>query len=224
MRMNPEDKNNMNPKEKNNIKEFKIEITVLTGLRIGGEKETFEIAGLDNPVLKAVFENNKKIPIIPGSSLKGKMRCMLEKKYGQDDKIINRINRLFGKEEPGRLIFSDLLPTQETLKNWEELERRGYTYNLGTEIKPENTIDRVSGRATPRMMERIVMGSKFAGVITYLVPENQEEEEEDIEILREGLKLVAKTYLGGCGSRGYGRVEISIKINGNEEKFKPEHL
>lgn len=211
----------MNPEDKNNIKEFKIEITVLTGLRIGGEKETFEIAGLDNPVLKAVFENNKKIPIIPGSSLKGKMRCMLEKKYGEDDKIINR---LFGKDKPGRLIFSDLLPTQETLKNWEELERKGYTYSLGTEIKPENTIDRASGKATPRIMERIVMGSKFAGVITYLSPENQEERKEDIEILKEGLELVAKTYLGGCGSRGYGRVEISIKINGEEKKFKPEHL
>lgn len=211
----------MNPEDKNNIKEFKIEITVLTGLRIGGEKETFEIAGLDNPVLKAVFENNKKIPIIPGSSLKGKMRCMLEKKYGQNN---DRINRLFGKDEPGRLIFSDLLPTQETLKNWEELERKGYTYSLGTEIKPENTIDRASGKATPRIMERIVMGSKFAGVITYLSPENQEERKEDIEILKEGLELVAKTYLGGCGSRGYGRVEISIKINGEEKKFKPEHL
>jgi CRISPR-associated protein Csm3 len=69
------------------IIENKIEIEVLTGLRIGGEKESFEVGGLDNPVIKVVYDkklfNGKErlVPIIPGSSLKGRMSMLLEKEY-----------------------------------------------------------------------------------------------------------------------------------------------
>jgi len=63
-------------------------LKTLTGLRIGGSKEQFEIGGLDNPVIKTEVEipdydgNGKTLPqgapYIPGSSLKGKMRSLLE--------------------------------------------------------------------------------------------------------------------------------------------------
>lgn len=45
-----------------------------TGLRIGGSKEVLEVGGLDLPVIKDSFG----VPYIPGSSLKGKMRALLE--------------------------------------------------------------------------------------------------------------------------------------------------
>ena len=50
-------------------------IKVLTGLHIGGSKDKFEIGGVDNPVIRDTFT---KYPYIPGSSLKGKMRMLLE--------------------------------------------------------------------------------------------------------------------------------------------------
>lgn len=46
-----------------------------TGLHIGGTTEGFEIGGLDNPVIKDPLSD---YPYIPGSSLKGKLRHLLE--------------------------------------------------------------------------------------------------------------------------------------------------
>ncbi|MFH7881013.1 MAG: type III-A CRISPR-associated RAMP protein Csm3 [Candidatus Aenigmatarchaeota archaeon] len=238
-------------KEKYKIKEIPIEVTVLTGLAIRGEKETFEVGSLDNPVLRVVYKNRKdngevkKIPIIPGSSLKGKIRCELVRKYGlykeveeegkkgkdigedldKEPEIGNKIKRLFGTQaRRGRLIFSDLLPTNETLEYWDELERQDLTFDYGTETKMENSIVRSSGKAiNPRTMERVVVGSVFKGLITYIV-ENENEMQEDLEFLEEGLELVAKTYLGGCGSRGYGRVKIKIEYDGSTKEFEPSFI
>lgn len=56
-------------------------IEVVTGLHIGGSTAMIEIGGKDNPVIKHPLT---KEPYIPGSSLKGKMRSLLE---WQQDKI-----------------------------------------------------------------------------------------------------------------------------------------
>ena len=76
------------------IKKIKIEvpITVITGLHIGGNSESVEIGGIDNSVIKLASKDNQ--PYIPGSSLKGKMRCLLEQvagasKIGNDEKVNN---------------------------------------------------------------------------------------------------------------------------------------
>jgi CRISPR-associated protein Csm3 len=50
-------------------------IQCLTGLHIGGTEEGYEIGGMDNPVIKDKITG---YPYIPGSSLKGKMRSMME--------------------------------------------------------------------------------------------------------------------------------------------------
>lgn len=47
----------------------------VTGTRIGGTQEKFEIGGIDNPVIKDPLTD---LPYIPGSSLKGKLRHLLE--------------------------------------------------------------------------------------------------------------------------------------------------
>jgi CRISPR-associated protein Csm3 len=223
------------------IIENKIEIEVLTGLRIGGEKESFEVGGLDNPVIRVVYDKERRVPIIPGSSLKGRMSMLLEKEFEiphnngmpiKDKKEVPknleenkmRVLSLFRSFDGVKLIFSDLLPSKETLEMWRELEDKELTYDLGTEIKTENVIDRVEGKAEhPRRMERVVKGSKFVGTIT-LIYENEEDmrknQDRDLKILEKGCELIAKTYLGGCGSRGYGRV----KINFNGKEFKPSNL
>ena len=60
------------------VKKLKISTTIklLTGLHIGGSKDNVEIGGIDTPVIKIATKDNQ--PYIPGSSLKGKMRCLLE--------------------------------------------------------------------------------------------------------------------------------------------------
>jgi len=50
-------------------------IELLSGLHIGGGDDTMKIGGIDNGVIKDV---NTDKPYIPGSSLKGKMRSLLE--------------------------------------------------------------------------------------------------------------------------------------------------
>ena len=49
-----------------------------TGLHVGAGKGSLEIGGSDNPVIKDAFGR----PYIPGSSLRGKLRSLLEQAYG----------------------------------------------------------------------------------------------------------------------------------------------
>ena len=90
------------------------------------------------------------------------------------------------------------------LNNKEELGKRVSTY---TEVKFENTINRITAEATPRQVERAIRESEFAFEIIYSIQENELiEVEEDMEILKAGFELLEWDYLGGSGSRGYGKV------------------
>src|SRR3989339_341232 len=73
-------------------------IECLTGLHIGGSKDKLEIGGVDSPVLR---NPQNRMPYIPGSSLKGKLRTLLEYSMGVvsdngDVSTDERIVRLFG--------------------------------------------------------------------------------------------------------------------------------
>jgi CRISPR-associated protein Csm3 len=54
------------------------QITCETGLHIGAGKGSLEIGGADNPVVKDAFG----IPYIPGSSIRGRLRSLLEQTSG----------------------------------------------------------------------------------------------------------------------------------------------
>jgi len=54
------------------------EIHCQTGLHIGAGKGSLEIGGADNPVVKDAFG----IPYIPGSSIRGRLRSLLEQSLG----------------------------------------------------------------------------------------------------------------------------------------------
>ncbi|MEM3706718.1 MAG: type III-A CRISPR-associated RAMP protein Csm3, partial [Candidatus Bilamarchaeaceae archaeon] len=116
----------------NDVIKINGKLKILTGLHIGGEKESFKIGGVDNPVIKVLYNKSKKmLPYIPGSSLKGKIRYLLE--CSKDNNKTSLIKKLFGstakdKEEsygPTRLLFRDVYLT-ESSQNAEV-----------TEIKPE---------------------------------------------------------------------------------------
>ncbi|MCX8064712.1 MAG: type III-A CRISPR-associated RAMP protein Csm3 [Candidatus Hydrogenedentes bacterium] len=65
-------------------------IKLLSGLHIGGTETDLSIGGVDSVVVRNGADGK---PYIPGSSLKGKMRCLLEKIYcpGQLEKDPNKL-------------------------------------------------------------------------------------------------------------------------------------
>ena len=91
------------------------------------------------------------------------------------------------------------------LVNGEELREQGL--QGFTEVKFENTIDRVTAVANPRQIERAVRGSRFGLDMIYEAVE-EGEISEDFEALAQGMKLLQYDYLGGNGSRGYGKVKF----------------
>ena len=125
-------------------------------------------------------------------------------KTADDDS--DNILRLFGcakkdKLKNSRLIFSDMV-----MDNWTELKKLGL--QCQTEAKFENTISRMTSEANPRQIERVVRGATFPLQLIYNV-ENEDEIIEDITLLKEGMTLLSYDYLGGSGSRGYGKVKFS---------------
>ena len=187
----------------------KIEISgtieIVTGLHIGGSSAFSAIGAVDSPV---IMDTRSKQPMIPGSSLKGKMRALLAKQYNTvwkatADDDAKCLTDLFGSakdHKESRILFSDMF-----LSNLEELKNLGLTG--ATEVKFENSINRLTAIANPRQIERVIRGSEFELELIYNV-EDETQVQEDFEAIRYGLTLLEYDYLGGSGSRGYGKVKF----------------
>lgn len=197
------------------VKKIKIQatITLVTGLHIGGSSENVEIGGIDNPVIKLATKENQ--PYIPGSSLKGKMRCLLEQTVGASKIGMNdQVNNLFGITEnkllktcnqPSKLIVRDAMLTDESIKALLECDNLDMPY---TENKWENVIDRTKGVAEhPRQSERIPAGAVFNAEFIINVWDD-DNEKELMELFNKGIRLLENDYLGGSGSRGYGQIKF----------------
>ncbi len=213
-----------------------IEMTIVakTGLHIGGSGTDMEIGDLDNAVIRNPLT---KRPYIPGSSLRGKMRSLLEKLKGlPQNKSINKV-KIHTCETPGAFsqcpvctIFG--IPAPDKVEKWEgmptisrlvvrdaeltdksaEKMQDARTDLLYAELKTEVAIDRVTSAATPRTMERVPAGAEFGP--TELVFSIYEAADYDrLKTVIDALQLVEDDYLGGSGSRGYGKVEFTnIKV------------
>ncbi len=183
-------------------------LNLLSGLHIGGSGDNVEIGGIDNPVIRCATKDWQ--PYIPGSSLKGKMRCLLEQIYGSPEVGGNdRINNLFGfakDNKPSKIIVRDAYLTEES----EQLLKQN-SDNLDapyTEGKWENVIDRIEGTAGhPRQTERVPAGVSF-GVEFMINVWDGDNEDDLLKLLNEGIKALENDYLGGSGSRGYGQVRF----------------
>ena len=196
----------------------KVEITgtleVMTGLHIGGSSAFSAIGAVDAPVIRDVRSGN---PMIPGSSLKGKMRSLLAKAYNSEiaktpDDDCEALTSLFGCARKGNVHTSRILFSDMVMSNWEELKKYGITSK--TEVKFENTIKRTTAVANPRQIERVIRGSEFPMSLVYEV-QDEETMIKDFKILREGFRLLEYDYLGGHGSRGYGKVkfnDLAVKL------------
>ena len=191
-------------------------ILLKTGLHIGGSKSSLDIGGLDSPVIKTPFG----VPYIPGSSLKGKIRTLLGLSHGADELINDKeiTKQMFGSaekdwKEPTRLIFRDAMLDVD--KFMEVFTNKNASLETDfSEEKYENTIDRKSGKTKNtglRNIERVPAGAVFSFEIVMNVFEG-DKKDEMLNELEKGLNLLQDDYLGGSGTRGYGKVKIESNI------------
>lgn len=188
-------------------KKIKGTITVITGLHIGGSAVGLEIGGKDNPIIK---HPTTKEPYIPGSSLKGKLRSLLELHLGMHNDPKDPSIREWGEVHtcaksncpvcvvfgssadestngPTRLVVRDAI-LDDKFKDEQRSKNSDWTHLELTESKYENTINRITARANPRNFERVVPGAKFSFEMIYRVfKRHDEENKEDAKLLDEQL-------------------------------------
>jgi len=213
---------------------IKGKIVTKTGMHIGGSSLGLQIGGADKVVVRNPVTN---LPYIPGSSLKGKMRSLLEKslglikpeqnqKHGWEGRLCTDptqdVVQLFGcpADVEAKCALEDLAPTRLTVRdadllNEEKLAAAENTDMYCTEIKTEVSIDRLTSAANPRNFERVPAGAEFGlnmVVDIYNLDEKNEANraESFLDLMRQGLTLVEDDYLGGQGTRGYGQVKFII--------------
>lgn len=206
-------------------------IIVETGLAIGGSKSGIDIGALDNPVIK-YRKGNKDVPYIPGSSLKGKLRALLAKVAGTADEKEDK--SLIGKEESNFKYLATVFgyaPDKGEASGEALLKVRDCFLEAGcrgeTEEKMENSIHRITGKANPRPIERVLPDSVFR-VDMCLDVYKENETKEQLKLIDLAFELLNQDYLGGGGTRGNGRVKTNIeikeylKIDENEKKLNVE--
>lgn len=202
-------------------------IRLLSGLHIGAGKDSVEIGGIDNPVIKHPFTCE---PYIPGSSIKGRLRFIMEWAFGalrsdgqawgynKDDQPADPADpvlRIFGnalekwRGGPTRLIVRDCPLTEEDRARYREAPERFF------EEKTEVLIDRIAGKAHdkvgPRQTERVPAGVAFDLELVFRLYDAGDDGARDLDCLNWtllGLSLLEQDALGGSGSRGYGRIRF----------------
>ena len=213
-------------------------LELLTGLRIGAGDAEMHIGGVDNTVVKHPLTQS---PYIPGSSLKGKMRSLLEWRSGAVQEApldkaaleaargpvrdeVKRILQLFGvgggELKDAAALAAELGPTRLAFWDcslspaWEQAVRDNN--QMLTEVKSENRINRISGEAKdPRQTERVPAGACFDFRLS--LRRLAGDDERLLDTVLQGLKLIEFDSLGGSGSRGYGKVKLqNLRKNGED--------
>lgn len=214
------------------------EIECTGGVHIGGSSDIMEIGGMDSPTIKDPITG---LPYAPGSSTKGKGRSSLEWKHGLLEKDGSHhkycgndncpVCRIFGtsadsksKIGPGRLIIRDSYPTKESIEILKKLKRdKGLPFS---EEKYENSINRVDATAVPRSIERIPAGIKLNLEMVYSIYDTGDGgivDIENIKYIKEFLREIQRTGLGGSVHRGSGNVRfINLTIYDTETRLKED--
>jgi CRISPR-associated protein Csm3 len=109
------------------------EVLCETGLHIGAGKGSLEIGGADNPVVKDAFG----VPYVPGSTLRGRLRSLLEQSSGV--------------AVPSELVYVS--------------KRRGQEVRIHQSDRPDDEICLLFGR-NPGRVERVTGESGEAGNVT----------------------------------------------------------
>lgn len=224
------------------IKKLEGTITLKSGLHIGSGNMEMHIGGTDNPVIK---HPHTLEPYIPGSSLKGKVRSLLEMESGLmiytngyvvSGETLKQVNneglkekceailKIFGSSGADKEDETGFGPTRVSFADcylddeW-KLKAKNNRWLL-TEDKSENVINRIKGTAEhPRFIERVPEGTKFKFLATFKILQDGDEKLFKYVFLK-GLKLLEMDALGGNGSRGYGRITLEFSDSTMNDNFK----
>lgn len=222
-------------------------LTTVTGLHIGGSSTEMSIGGADSIVVRDPITN---FPYVPGSSLRGKMRSLLERVRGEmtidleksqvkQVKYIKDLSeplaqgaslksanpsshpdalstKLFGVaiDKPDSVTSENVVPQRllvrdAPLENPDDLDKAKNTDMPMTEVKTEVAIDRITSKANPRQIERVPAGARFRFEFILNLYGN-DSENDYIGYLFQCMELLQDDYLGGHGSRGYGRIKFAV--------------
>lgn len=205
------------------MKKLKFEIESIEGIHIGVATDVYEKGAIDSTTIK---DKDGK-PYIPASSIKGKFRYFLDNiTYFLTEEEIKDINnnfdvdlqkdinsdklsiKFFGSYEEDndfefntikKILFKDAILTTN-LETYEDL----------FEIKAENSIDIIGEEinSNPRIIERTIAGLKYEFEIIII---GMEKEDKIIELIKKVFDYISDYgYIGGNGTRGYGKVKINL--------------
>ena len=198
-----------------------------SGLRIGGSDELLRSGAEDLAVIKHPVSLR---PYIPGSSLKGRMRCEMEARLGLLTEVRGGNGQIIGYDPHGRgctrpqcpicVVFGPYmsanhphLPSRLICRDAQPLSGDEITY----EYKTETVIDRGTASAKhPRRLERVSAGSRFGLKLVIQVWDRDREFNYDgasgvdglFRFVLQSLRLVQICGLGGGVNRGSGEVEF----------------
>lgn len=228
------------------IKKLEGTITLKSGLHIGSGNMEMHIGGTDSPVIK---HPHTLEPYIPGSSLKGKVRSLLEMESGlmiytdgnvvssstlQRNEVKNNpvlkakceaILKIFGLSGADKEDETGFGPTRVAFADcyldddWRKKAKDNRWFL--TEEKSENTIDRIKGTVAGAGPRFIERVPEGTKFSLLITFKILQDEDKNLfdELLR-GLKLLEMDALGGSGSRGYGRITFDFADGTLNEKFK----
>lgn len=214
------------------------EIVALTGLHIGGSKSSMDIGGLDLNVIKTpegepyIPGSSLKgklrslLARVAGTiAITQKDADKIEKDAPSDENNAKHISEIFGlpgdettepKDEDktkkkeyknSRLIVRDADLLTDDFGKGKKFGENSMEFQY-SDIKWENTINRKTGTAEhPRQLERVPAGARFKLDMVYDVFDDKKEDEHLGRIL-EAMRILQGDYLGGQGSRGYGKIEF----------------
>jgi CRISPR-associated protein Csm3 len=154
-------------------------------------------------------------------------RCVLDELFGwaaanfeQIEKLVSKakesgksvdVKEVFERLAPTRLLVDDFMPSKRYIREVRPISLADFL-----EEKSENRIDRVTSAADPRDIVRVKPGVVFGGNLRILLFDNDSDMAgRYLQLLATGLELLEETYLGGSGSRGYGRIKftsISVEV------------
>lgn len=221
-----------------------VDIKLRTGLHIGGTEEGFDIGGIDNLVIK---DKVTGVPYIPGSSLKGKMRSLLEWAHNKVDIKQNEktgdwegrlcndpkhsIGIVFGVSAedhkgnlpgPTRLTVRDALAHDKVVLPDKTVKKQVdiWEATMGEKIYTEVKTENFIDRLTSAATPRSMERVSAGSVFQgqFIFDIYQKEDRNRLKLLFEGMRLLEDSYLGGGGTRGSGQVEFkNISIEAKDK-------
>lgn len=227
------------------IKKLEGKVILKSGLHIGSGDMEMHIGGTDSPVIKHPHTLD---PYIPGSSLKGKVRSLMEMASGlvpfaknkgglvsiatlsspevssneELRKKAEAILKIFGSSGADSAEGAELGPTRVSFADcYLDAEWKAKAIENRwplTEEKSENSIDRIQGTA---LHPRFIERVPEGTQFRFSLSFKVllEGDEELFEMLLQGLKLLEFDAIGGSGSRGYGKIKFDFSENAAGSRF-----